>query len=374
MDYQNFDLAIEADGPIPVARTNSRNSPVRQDLNPVFPEGTSDEKATGDALFRWLFSGKICIAFRNALSERPQESPGLRIRLRLETDSVALNSLPWELLFDADRQRFLARDPATPLVRIRDGNHSVWQPVPAGGPLRILLASASPADRSPLQLQDELLRICNAVPGATFAICENATREKLQRLLNGEAFQVFHLMGHGGVINEKRLLALEKDDHNSDLLTPHDFIQLLPSHRYPLLTILNFCWSANTGASPEHAGFASSLVAAGLPAVLGLSMTINDRVAIELSQSLYRSLAEQRCIEEAVAFGRTCLKEKWSHPVLYMQGDAPNRLIAAAPVPLPAAAANANMVQKAPEAARIVHSSGIYIESAPDGNFYAGGK
>ena len=68
-------------------------------------------------MFEAVFAGEIPDVFQRSLGRVEARSGDLRIRLRLAPNVPELLDLPWELLLDRRRNRFLALEPATKLVR-----------------------------------------------------------------------------------------------------------------------------------------------------------------------------------------------------------------------------------------------------------------
>ena len=64
------------------------------------------------------------------------------MRLRLG-DVLELRALPWEYLYDATRDEFIALSVHTPLTRFQERAHQVL-PFAVDGPLRVLVVMAGP--------------------------------------------------------------------------------------------------------------------------------------------------------------------------------------------------------------------------------------
>ena len=69
----------------------------------------------GALLFDALISGEVRNRYDVSLSQVEHEGKGLRLKLRVRASDLV--KLPWELLFDARRNSYLALSVYTPLVR-----------------------------------------------------------------------------------------------------------------------------------------------------------------------------------------------------------------------------------------------------------------
>ena len=97
----------------------------------------------GRQLFEAVFAGEIRDVFQRSLGRVEARGGDLRIRLRLAPNVPELLDLPWELLFDRGRNRFLALEPATTLVRHLPVQQRV-EPMRVAPPLHILVAISNP--------------------------------------------------------------------------------------------------------------------------------------------------------------------------------------------------------------------------------------
>ena len=114
---------------------------------------TVTPKAFGSALFRALFNEKALNIFQTSQFVAASHGRGLRMRIRF-SDVAELANLPWELLYDPDKHKFLGRHRAYPTIRMLD----LPEPVPpfrVTGPLRMLVVISSPKDLPELAVENE---------------------------------------------------------------------------------------------------------------------------------------------------------------------------------------------------------------------------
>src|SRR3954464_1007271 len=106
----------------------------------------------GDELFRTVFQGELLKAFQGCLA-KARRGPGLRIRLRLN-DVPQLAELPWEYLYDAEGQGFLALSARTPVVRYLELSEELGTLL-VEPPLRVLAVISTPRGYRDLAEADE---------------------------------------------------------------------------------------------------------------------------------------------------------------------------------------------------------------------------
>ena len=96
----------------------------------------------GQQLYGAVFQGTVQDALVRSLDRARNQGDGLRIRLRLN-DVPALVDLPWEYLYDATTERFLAHSIETPIVRYLDLPQQI-APLAVQSPLNVLVVIAAP--------------------------------------------------------------------------------------------------------------------------------------------------------------------------------------------------------------------------------------
>src|SRR4051794_18215789 len=87
-------------------------------VRPTDPNA-SDAQAIGAPLFAAVFAGDVGVCLTRSEDAAGRQGKGLRIRVRL-TQTPELVDVPWESLFDARQNTFLALSETTPVVRYLD--------------------------------------------------------------------------------------------------------------------------------------------------------------------------------------------------------------------------------------------------------------
>lgn len=324
-----------APGQLAGLRTASAHPARNLDLDGRTGDGGLTAEEIGGLLFAATFKGRVRSCFDESRG-RAEEGLRLLLRFNLERPDVAwISSLPWELLYDADQPEFLALalDPATPVVRWLEVSTAARRPR-FRPPLRILLVAASPADRSPLGVEEEGKRLANEIgqkPEIQVRRLERGTVDELRKLLRREkdAFHIVHFMGHGDFDPRSGQggLVFETEEGESELLSAKD-LETVFRGKAPSLFVLNACETGRIepGVGPDpFAGVAAKLVQRGAPAVIAMQLSIGDRAAIRFSEELYGALVQDEPVDTGVTQGRLALLRfqsdvpEWATPVLFLR-------------------------------------------------------
>lgn len=384
ISYDDFDLRIRADGNgfvISAQRgSQSASEPFELDLSrswdilQIEQRGPREVKELGSALFDALIRGRVRDLYQQARGGAGGDAAkGLRIRILLDSRDKRLHPLlrlPWELLSDrsADMGNLPALDPRRPIVRTIDSIEQTLPPTP--GPLqRVLLALSNPRDSEALDLESECAKVTEALERISIRpeILKQTTHSSLlERICDGE-HQIVHFMGHGtfnSTIGEGMLL-LEDESHGRDPLPASALAGFFAGKPMPRLVVLASCRSADPGSDPAFGPFASvaaALVAAGLPAVVAMQTTVEDRSAIRFTERLYRRIAQGDPIEAAVSQARIALRAgqadtlDWAVPVLFVRGPAGGALRGEEPL---AQAVPQSSEHRNPSVTMVINNQGI---------------
>ena len=98
-------------------------------------------KQCGERLFRAVFTDDVYASFLRSRDTALEEEKGLRVRLRI--DVPEFHDYPWEFLYNAHLNQFLALSKDTPVVRYLELPYPV-QPLTVQPPLKILVMISSP--------------------------------------------------------------------------------------------------------------------------------------------------------------------------------------------------------------------------------------
>lgn len=269
-----------------------------------------------------------------SLSMAEQTGKGLRFKLRIDPRATELLSLPWELLYDAQRGRFLALGRKTPVVRYIPLPISL-EPLRVQLPFRILVLIASPEDRPVPGLQEERRRIFKALlplkreQQVDFEIVEgHDTFAQLRAHLRRTEFHALHFIGHGGFDEsaEEGVLLFKDAEGVSRPVTGDRIKAIIGDESSIRLVFLNACEGAQLAKTDAFTGIAMSLVQAGIPAVVAMQFEITGGAAVWFSSEFYKALADGYPVDAAVSEGRKAIYSEtgsveWATPVLYMRAS-----------------------------------------------------
>jgi hypothetical protein len=292
-------------------------------------EGATPERI-GDELFRAVFQGELLKAFQGCLAAA-RHGAGLRIRLRLN-DVPHLAGLPWEYLYDAEGQGFLALSARTPVVRYLELSEGL-PTLLVEPPLRVLAVIATPRGYRELAEADEEWRRLGAAleplrRGGRIEVERLArpTSEALEaRLRAGPPVHVLHFVGHGGFseLRGEGVLVLEDERGDGVPLGGPALAYLLQDHPSLRLAVLNACNGARSSPDDAFAGTAQTLVQHGVPAVIAMQSEVMDETACGFAEKLYRALAAGLPVDACVGEVRRALaaerNPEWGTPVLYLR-------------------------------------------------------
>jgi hypothetical protein len=269
-----------------------------------------DDAQAGAALFTALMPDSVLVRFRESSSRAAAADAGLRIMLRF---AGGADALPWELLHDPETHTFLALDPSTPVVRCTE----TATREPAAGAaerVRILVAISSPVGTAALDAARERQSIAArlaplAAGGAvTVDILEDASLDGIRAALEAAETHVFHYIGHGTLGPRGRsALALADAQGRLSLRTVDEVADILAAAATLRLVVLNSCHGSPADPNDPFAGAGTTLVRAGIPAVVAMRTAITDDGAITFARGLYESLAAAETVERAVTRARATM-------------------------------------------------------------------
>lgn len=342
MHYHNFDILITPLGDASVGAPChvSINSPVGQTVGsfqcpPVLqddpdvvtnsPDGISP-KVVGQSLFRALFKGEVHSCFDESLGWAG-ELDGLSIRI--QSQMPELGYLPWELLYDSYRERFLSLSMRTPVTRFLPLPVPI-RPLKVQLPLRVLIVVASPKDYANLdqakekaQMNSTLATLNEQLP-VEITTLSSATLFRVQETLRRGSFDVLHFSGHA----RPGVLILEDESGNGREVSAEQWATLLQDSTIRL-AVLNGCettLSLHTRRQALYQDVTNSISLARVPAVVAMQYPIYDRAAITFARAFYPALAEGYPVEACIAEARKALSNEygqhsiqWHTPVLYLR-------------------------------------------------------
>jgi Tol biopolymer transport system component len=300
--------------------------------------GTAQQQAAmdfGGPLYQAIFTGDLALAWQRSLDRaRSEDAGGLRLRLRLN-DAAGIAGLPWELLYDARSNSFLAQSERTPLVRFLDVP-DVPRPIAVDGPLRVLAVISSPTDLEELDVEAEWRRLTDALKGridAGLVVLDrlpSATVGELGQWLRRHQCHVLHFVGHGDVDERLRegVIYFQDEHGRSTPVTSSILGPYVRDHDPLRMIVLNACRSARVDGTDPFGGMAQGLVQQDATAVVAMQFPISDRAAVRFTGEFYGALVDGLPVDQAVSSARKALLadfgDEWATPVLFLRSPDGN--------------------------------------------------
>lgn len=285
-------------------------------------------QAFGEQLFEFAFPPELRAHLAALRQQAAQHGVPLRVRLRVRPPELA--ALPWEFLYEAERDDYLCL--STPLVRYLEALEP-RRPLTVSAPLRILAMVARPSELESLDAELERRRLTDALAPleASGAVqltwVHGQTWWALQEALDADDWHVFHFIGHGGLDPQtgEGILAFAGEEGGMQHVGARDFAPLLAEEQSLRLVVLNSCDTARASAGDRFSSTASMLMRRGIPAVVAMQYEISDPAAISFARGFYAALAARLPVDQAVTRARRAIKLarrstlEWATPVLYLR-------------------------------------------------------
>ncbi len=295
------------------------------------PVSLQDLQTLGSRLCDVLFAGSLRSLFYAALGE-VQGNEELILRLCLRIDPPELTVLPWEILYLAERDRFLAASPRITLSR------SLLIPQPIRSlllPKEIRLLLLVPAT-SGLDTDSEVQELQRWLePVARVEIVRPATRQRIREALRTADVHLVHYAGHGSFQDEEATIFLDGTNGLPDPVPGVAFAELFRDRTSLRLVVLSSCEGASRSSARALAGTVPQLLQREIPAVIAMQSAIKNSAAEAFTATFYAELIEGRQsgnVEVALSRARGALLQDrlystslvsplFASPVLYLRSE-----------------------------------------------------
>lgn len=284
------------------------------------------------ALGRQLFAALFLVDEVRGLFYRTQgaqnEGVGIRLKLRTAPDDTVVSAVPWEYLYDPDRESpFVLQDIS--VVRYPQAAAKVPN-LETKLPLRVLLTAAQPTDLPDALVDRELDAVLaslreRGLDASQIEVIEerHLTRSRLQGLLR-QRFHVWHFAGHGGFSrdNKNGVLFFEDKAGQRDAVSAPELRVLLANSGVRLI-VLDACESGSAMMAPFRS-IGPALTASSVPAVVAMQFKVPEESTTAFAGEFYAALAEGHPIDACVTEGRKAVmgatglrRPDWGIPVVY---------------------------------------------------------
>ena len=341
--YVDFDLHIAPSGRV---TANSPEGQATTDISVEVPisirlslsliekrETTADLlKQVGQALYEWLFPGPIHTHLQQTEAVARGERAKLRLRLRVEPDSIA--SLPLEFIYRAAGGYFLAVNPDTVLSRYLNLPQPSQRVRLHEEPLHLLAIISDPIDQARLDPDEweKLLRDALTEPLSsgliTVQTVKRATLKEIRDALLKRQPDIIQFVGHGIYRDGRGHLALVDDETGKAWVVDDErFANFYLGFKDHLgLISLATCESSKSDNPQGFLGIAPRLVERGVPAVVAMQYKIRAKTAKVFLEEFYASIAARKPADWATQRARNAISlrcglndREFATPVLYMR-------------------------------------------------------
>lgn len=257
--------------------------------------------------------------------------------LRIPPALIEIAALPWELLWDRYGPIMLSRGKVAFCTRYPDFDFPLEPARPPSRKIHIVAITpkigldAGIREAEKEARQRALQSLINS--GLAFMhTLSPATLEALNNYIStNPPIDVIHFYGHGDYIDGQGVLLFDHPDPTrGHYVTAHQIATALGG--IPLV-ILHACRSAMVNDGGLLTAVAPALSAAGVPAVIGMQLTVQTRHATRFSEVIYHELVKGTSLHHAVGRGRQVLYSEessgagWYVPTLTLRSSEPIHLI-----------------------------------------------
>jgi hypothetical protein len=333
-----WSVELQTDGQAPQSSRfevdlTSPDSQPRKELEKIRDNSCSadDIRSLGNELWTRLLSGPNEKAY-DRLLQRWEAGGVFKIRFALPP---SLESLPWEAIYDFEKECCLATHPLASVVRVPDEDGPwVCSPGEEVSPLRMLVAIPG---GSGLRTSSEWEKIRESARSAG----DRVVLESLDGLVTLDRFaeslhrkwDVIHFIGHGR-LNDQARVELRFNAHSTEdeqWVSARLFAQQFFRHSARLV-VVNCCYAGDVPSASTPAavslpnseaeaidpqalrGLGTYLAKARVPAVLVMRHAVQDSAAADFSAAFYRELlGGERAgrVDLAVQEGRASLERNY---------------------------------------------------------------
>jgi tetratricopeptide (TPR) repeat protein len=285
-----------------VRRERGRPRAQVRDLTEADPApGVVSLRRAGELLAESFLSVPIAQALARVL----RRAQRVHVPVRVGIEAPGRWSLPWEALPEPVTGRPLVMHDLVSVYRKVPAAGS--RSAPAAGPLRIVVAIASPETGGGplLDYERELGSVLDAVhrahrSRAVVRIVPFATTEAIRAVLDEDTTHILHLSAHGS----PGILHLEDDQGQARAVDAETLVrEAIPEGRMPRVISLAACYTDAEGE--DGAGsFAAQLAERGVGAIVATQTSVTDVYATRLFARVYAELAGSRSPDVVAAVAR----------------------------------------------------------------------
>ena len=285
----------------------------------------------GRRLFDALFRDDVFACYR--ASKRMADEAGMGLRVHLDLSAMdELSSLPWEYLYDAERQEYVGLAAGTYFSRYTGLMHRLRPPDPAT-PLRALVVIASPDGYPEIDVQRAWLGLLDKIDylardkKLVVEWLQKPTLLDVQRRLRHGEYHILHFIGHCIVDSEtsEGQLVFEDEMGRGRTVGGGHLGSLLRDHFSLRLALLTGGDESHgktdrtTGSGIGLLDVAQNLIKRGMGAVLATPFDVPPSELTQYLARFYAEIADLTPVDRAGANARAGIREDgiwWGAPML----------------------------------------------------------
>lgn len=309
-----------------------------------FPAAAAELDEVLPRLGARLAEAYLPVSIRRAIvalvTEAAQVGHVARIGLRLAS-SESLGALPWESLLLDGLDGPVALAPGVEFFRVESTPKSFFPEQAHAAPILLAAAYPRPVDSPGASLnaaeEDKLIRTMLLAPWAVIRAgyyLVDGSSDSIGINLQAGMAHIVHISTHGGEtgveVESARGYAITL---SADALSK----ELRSAEHTPLLVFLSSCLSGSSSGRDELS-LMESLVAAGVPAVIGMRVPVSDRYAHTFAGAFYANLVARNPTSVLTAFcdarrdmayvwhqardaGQAVVVSEWATPIILVRED-----------------------------------------------------
>lgn len=271
-------------------------------------------RTVGGRMFDTVFHGSILEVWHASWQRAYAERVTLHVHVRMD-DDLPLRTLPWEYLYDATRDEFIALSAHTPLVRYQERAHQML-PLPVEPPLRVLVVMAGPEGYPPLAVGQEWRNLIDAVDYLAadrrmlFERLPRPTLLDLQRRLRQQTYHIVHFIGFSvhDPQTQSGVLLFEDEMGRGRFVSGQHLGSLLSDCFSVRLAVVSSRNAARTAGLEPAAQVSEEMVRRNVPAAIFQPSKLLDKPSLAFVHELYANLADFQLVDVAMAEARRAIE------------------------------------------------------------------
>lgn len=249
----------------------------------------------GALLYGHLFRHDVRDLWMRACADLDAGTVGVCLRLMAQPPAIA--ALPWEMLFDPDRNLAFARSIRTPLVRTETQFRHVGRTRALRARLPLRMLAVLPEDpTAQIDLTAEMRRLDEALGSLSAEVIDVVLLKgrfsvvDLRQMIDRLRPDIVHITTHG---QSEGVLLWQGE---TPILTPASVLRTAFDDAESVrMIVLNACATAQGPLNRSLPSIGAQLLQSGVPAVIAMQSEIEESSAGDFTQHFYQALFTGPC-------------------------------------------------------------------------------